>query len=177
MSDDGFEPEPWAAPETIAAATPRRKQRWGIVAIVVILGLALVGGAFFYRRQQRDDLADAKRTRNEAAARLKDAQRDLAVADSRYAIAKGEYERVRASAKALTPAADGLAAKATTATEQLASYADLTRTLTQAWLDGRYVEFNRLVGEANARLDQVRDATNTMRAAALAIVRGGTSTA
>ena len=181
MSDDLGLPDapmpaasvPWTTPEEVQRPKPR--QRWGVVAVVAVLGVLLVGAAAFYRNQQHNDLSSAKRTRAAAEVKLKDAQNTLTIAQAHYNTVKRNYDLAVRVARILALQGSELSAKATAATQELTGYSDIVHNLTQAWLNGNVSEFNRLVGEANSRAAAVNDATDAMGTAAQQILGEGTS--
>jgi hypothetical protein len=149
-------------PDVPAPTDNRSKKGWLVVGAVVVAGALLVGGAFWYRAQQVDDRNDARAARTAAAQRVLDAQHQLDTAKKSYDAAQVNLRVARASAGLQIPAANDLAAKADAADQLLHDHATTLHSMTQAWLDRDVSEYNRLVGELNARLQALRDAGDAL---------------
>lgn len=159
MSDDFNLPTIAAeAPDVPAPTESRSRKGWLVVGAVAVAGALLVGGAFWYRAQQVDDRNDARAARAAASPRVRDAQHQLDTAKKSYDQAQANLRVARAAAGLQIPAANDLATKADAADQLLHDHATTLHSLTQAWLDRRPSEYNRLVDELNARLQELRDA-------------------
>jgi len=180
MSDDfGL---PTVAPEEPDVPAPTdsgSRKGWWVVAAVVVVGALLVGGAFGYRAHQVDARNDARAARDAAAQRVRDAQHEVDTATAAYKEAQSNLRVARASAGLQIPAANDLAVKADAADRLLHDHAATLHGLTQAWLDRRAAEYNRLVAELNARVQALRDAGDALSTAEAqfnAVAGSGTTT-